>query len=80
VPSRVEENLMTLDHRATLNDALDAMLTSTHGAALVTGRRDEYLGVIGFDAVTDYIRATEQQHAAEPDTASADQGEGHEHG
>ena len=57
--------LMTLDHRATLNDALDTMLSSSHGAAIVTGRRDEYLGVVGFETVTDHIRATGHQVAAQ---------------
>jgi osmoprotectant transport system ATP-binding protein len=63
VPGTVDENLYTLDHRATLNDALDTMLTSAHGAAIVTGRRDEYLGVVNFDAVTEHMRAAEQQAA-----------------
>ena len=35
-----EEDLITVDRRATLNDALDTMLTSSHGAAVVTGDRD----------------------------------------
>ncbi len=61
IPGDVDETLMTLDRRATLNDALDTMLTSRHGAAVVTGRRDEYLGVVNFNAVTDHIQATEQQ-------------------
>ena len=51
------------------------MLTSTHGAAIVTGRRDEYLGVVNFTAVTGHIQATEQQLAesrAAEDTAGRD--------
>jgi osmoprotectant transport system ATP-binding protein len=61
VPGGDPDDVMTLDRRATLNDALDTMLTSTHGAAIVTGRRDEYLGVVDFDAVTSHIRATGEQ-------------------
>jgi osmoprotectant transport system ATP-binding protein len=61
--------MVTLDRRATLNDALDTMLSSSHGAAVVTGRRDEYLGVINFDAVTEFIRAAEEQHAASGEDA-----------
>jgi osmoprotectant transport system ATP-binding protein len=53
--------LVDLDERATLNDALDTMLTSSHGGAVVTGRRDQYLGVIDFEAVTEHMRAVERQ-------------------
>jgi osmoprotectant transport system ATP-binding protein len=55
------ETLVDLDERATLNDALDTMLTSSHGGAVVTGKRDQYLGVIDFDAVTEHMRAVERQ-------------------
>ena len=33
-----DDNLLDIDHRATLNDALDTMLTSSHRGAIVTGR------------------------------------------
>jgi osmoprotectant transport system ATP-binding protein len=55
------EALNTLDHRATLNDALDAMLTSTHGGALVTGDNDRYLGVVGFTQVVDHLREVQAE-------------------
>ena len=55
------EDLVNLDHRATLNDALDTMLSSSHGGAVVTGDRDQYLGVVYFDAVTTYIRSLEAE-------------------
>ena len=55
------EDLVNLDHRATLNDALDTMLSSSHGGAVVTGDRDQYLGVVDFDAVTTYIRSLEAE-------------------
>jgi osmoprotectant transport system ATP-binding protein len=52
VPAPHEDtDLVTIDRRATLNDALDTMLMSSHGSAVVTGRRDEYLGVVDFQAV-----------------------------
>lgn len=54
------EDLIDVDERATLNDALDTMLSSSHGAAIVTGVRDQYLGVVDFDAVTAQIRAMEE--------------------
>ena len=61
VPGPAEgTDLVTLDRRATLNDALDTMLTSSHGCAVVTGRRDEYLGVVDFQAVLDRIQETAQ--------------------
>jgi osmoprotectant transport system ATP-binding protein len=55
------EDLVNIDQRATLNDALDTMLSSSHGGAVVTGDRDQYLGVVVFDAVTDHIRMLEAQ-------------------
>jgi osmoprotectant transport system ATP-binding protein len=58
-----EEDLVNLDHRATLNDALDTMLTSSHGATVVTGDRDRYLGVVWFDTVTSFMREQQRQHA-----------------
>jgi osmoprotectant transport system ATP-binding protein len=60
-----DDNLLDIDHRATLNDALDTMLTSSHRGAIVTGRRDEYQGVVDFEAVIDHIAATEERVAAE---------------
>jgi osmoprotectant transport system ATP-binding protein len=52
------DEVIGVDRRATLNDALDDMLTSSHGGAIVTGRRDEFLGVVDFESVTNQIRAT----------------------
>ena len=52
------DDVLGVDRRATLNDALDDMLTSSHGGAVVTGRRDEYLGVVDFESVTQQIRTT----------------------
>ncbi len=62
---RVEEprgdEILGVDRRATLNDALDDMLNSSHGAAIVTGRRDEFLGVVDFASVTAQIQQTSQE-------------------
>ncbi|MCL2542379.1 MAG: ABC transporter ATP-binding protein [Nocardioidaceae bacterium] len=58
---RPEGELIDVDIRSTLNDALDSMLSSSHGAAVVTGERDQYLGVVDFDAVTTHIRLLEEQ-------------------
>jgi osmoprotectant transport system ATP-binding protein len=65
------EDLVNLDHRATLNDALDTMLSSSHGGAVVTGDRDQYLGVVDFNAVTDHIRSTEEQFQEKSQEATA---------
>lgn len=61
VQPRGEDELIDVDRRATLNDALDAMLTSSFGAAVVTGPRDEYQGVVDFGAVTAFVAATEEE-------------------
>lgn len=55
------EDLVNLDHRATLNDALDTMLTSSHGAAVVTGDRDRYLGIVYFHDVVGHMRTQQEQ-------------------
>ena len=60
-----EEDLINLDHRATLNDALDTMLTNSHGGAVVTGDRDRYLGVVDFASVTDFMRTQQEKLEAE---------------
>ena len=59
------EELVCLDQRATLNDALDTMLTHAHGAVVVTGDRDQYLGFVDFATVTQYMRQLEEQAASE---------------
>ena len=45
------DEVLGVDRRATLNDALDDMLTSSHGGAIVTGRREEFVGVASFASV-----------------------------
>jgi len=47
------DNLEKVTLASTLNDALDDMLTSSHGVVVVTGRRDAYRGVIGVDTIMD---------------------------
>ncbi len=63
-----EEDLINIDHRATLNDALDTMLTNSHGGAVVTGDRDRYIGVVDFAAVTDYMREQQEKLSSESDS------------
>jgi len=64
------DEILGVDRRATLNDALDDMLTSSHGNAIVTGRREEFLGVVDFASVTAQIQQT-SQGARESAEASA---------
>ncbi len=55
-----DAKLPLVGDRATLNDALDTMLVSSVGAALVTGRRDVFLGVIDVDTIMDAIGRAHQ--------------------
>jgi len=59
-----EERLPVVGSRATLNDALDTMLVSSAGAALVTGKRDRFLGVIDVETVMDAITSARASAAA----------------
>jgi len=46
-----DEDLEAVSLASTLNDALDAMLTSSHGVVVVTGRRNTYRGVIRIETI-----------------------------
>ncbi len=48
-----DENLEVVSLTSTLNDALDDMLTSSHGVVVVTGRRNAYQGVIRVETIMD---------------------------
>ena len=61
VQNQRRTTLPTVDHAATLNDALDAMLTSSHGAVVVTGSRGEYRGVASFRQVMEHIQHTQDE-------------------
>lgn len=41
---------------STLNDALDEMLTSSHGVVVVTGRRNKYEGVVRADTIMEAMQ------------------------
>ncbi|MBF4631767.1 ATP-binding cassette domain-containing protein [Clavibacter michiganensis subsp. phaseoli] len=58
-----EPRLPVIGNRATLNDALDTMLVSSAGAALVTGRVGAFLGVIDVETVMDAITSVRAQAA-----------------
>ncbi|WP_423924062.1 ATP-binding cassette domain-containing protein [Frigoribacterium sp. 2-23] len=55
IPAGPDPDLPVVGSGATLNDALDTMLVSSAGAALVTGRRDAFIGVITVEVVMDAI-------------------------
>ena len=61
VPMPNVELQTVIDHRSTLTDALDSMLSSSHGGAMVT-QRGRYQGVATYDAVTRYLQ--DMQEAA----------------
>ena len=67
------EDLVNLDRRATLNDALDTMLTNSHGGVVVTGDRDQYLGVADFSSVTDHMRAMQDRANEDAERSAAEQ-------
>ena len=48
-----DEQLETVSLASTLNDALDSMLTSSHGVVVVTGRRNVYQGVVRVETIMD---------------------------
>ncbi|WP_043440430.1 ABC transporter ATP-binding protein [Arthrobacter sp. L77] len=55
-----DPRLPVIGERATLNDALDIMLVSSVGAALVTGGRDSFRGVVDVETI---MVAMSQAHA-----------------
>nr|WP_156269932.1 ABC transporter ATP-binding protein [Kocuria sediminis] len=67
VPGDRNERLPLVGTGATLNDALDTMLVSSTGAALVVGPRDRFEGVIYVETVMAAI--TEARRAVDPEDA-----------
>ncbi|NII41448.1 osmoprotectant transport system ATP-binding protein [Curtobacterium flaccumfaciens] len=65
IPDGTEVGLPVVSEASTLNDALDTMLVSSAGAALVTGRRDAFQGVITVETVMDAITRTRAAAAGE---------------
>ncbi len=57
-----DESLEVVGSAATLNDALDEMLTSSHGVVVVTGRRNRYQGVIRLETVMDAMQALRKEN------------------
>lgn len=67
IPDGVDPELPIVGEASTLNDALDTMLVSSAGAALVTGRGEAFRGVITVEVVMEAI--TRSRAAAADDRA-----------
>jgi osmoprotectant transport system ATP-binding protein len=65
IPDGIEPNLPVVGEAATLNDALDTMLVSSAGAALVTAGRDAFRGVITVETVMEAITRSRAAAAEE---------------
>ncbi|WP_299037703.1 ABC transporter ATP-binding protein [uncultured Pseudokineococcus sp.] len=52
------EDVLSVDRRATLNAALDAMLGSRYGGVVVTGKNDVYEGVLFLQTAIDAVATT----------------------
>jgi osmoprotectant transport system ATP-binding protein len=73
------EDLEVVSVASTLQDALDEMLTSSHGVVVVTGRRNKYEGVIRVETIMDAMQSLQSAaHRAETVTpAGSGAGEAH---
>ncbi|WP_099025495.1 ABC transporter ATP-binding protein [Mycolicibacterium palauense] len=61
-----DDELESVSLASTLNDALDEMLTSSHGVVVVTGRRNTYQGVVRVETIMDAMSGLRSAaHAAE---------------
>ncbi|WP_167045363.1 ATP-binding cassette domain-containing protein [Salinibacterium sp. ZJ454] len=69
ISGELDPKLPIVGNRATLNDALDTMLVSSAGAALVTGRRDVFEGVIDVKTVMAAITKAHEAAAIVPQDA-----------
>lgn len=67
LPSRKEPDLPIVGTGATLEDALDTMLVSRAGAAVVVGARGRFEGVVDFDTV---MRSLRERRGGQGDSTS----------
>ncbi|MQA80900.1 MAG: betaine/proline/choline family ABC transporter ATP-binding protein [Streptosporangiales bacterium] len=68
---RGTEQVETIGTKATLNDALDTMLISSHGAAVVTGRGDVYQGLVSVETVMNAIQTARTNARADTERINA---------
>jgi len=64
--TRRDDGLESVSTASTLNDALDTMLTSSHGVVLVCGRDNAYVGAIRVDTI---MAAMQDLHGGAQETA-----------
>lgn len=69
IGKKIDPRLPVVGSAATLNDALDTMLVSSAGAAIVTGRRGTFLGVIDVETVMEAITRARADAAVEQDNS-----------
>ncbi|MGY2126125.1 ATP-binding cassette domain-containing protein [Nocardia gipuzkoensis] len=67
VSDYLDRRLPVVARSSTLNDALDAMLATSQGAALVTDGRGAVIGSLGIGSVTEVIRAKLAEGRADED-------------
>lgn len=70
VGNRIDDRLPVVGERASLNEALDTMLASDVGAALVVGSRDRLLGAVDVTVIIDAISAARSSAAEAPEDAA----------
>ena len=66
--ARRDDDLDAVSTMSTLNDALDTMLTSSHGVVLVCGRDNAYEGAIRVDTIMAAMQEMQTATAAESAT------------
>ena len=57
IDDTIDDSMPVVGNQATLNDALDTMLVASSETAVVTGRRDVFLGVINVKTIMEAISA-----------------------
>lgn len=67
IPATTDSDLPLVTEGSTLSDALDTMLVSSAGAALVTGRRKTFVGVITVEVVMEAITTSRKASAVASD-------------
>ncbi|MDN6556196.1 MAG: ATP-binding cassette domain-containing protein [Acidipropionibacterium acidipropionici] len=72
VPSGWLADLPVVSQKSTLTDALNTMLVSTTGAALVTGVGDAFAGVITVEIIMDTITRDQREAEADYDTPTGE--------
>jgi len=69
LPGDVDADMPLVAPTASLQDALDTMLVSSAGAAIVTGRRGEFAGVITVEVIMDAITRAREAAATVDENA-----------